>query len=92
VAPTTAYARCKNDLRLALEADARAKSFAFCWTRIFYPYGPGEHPSRLCSSIIHKLVRDEKVVLKTPGSTKDYIFIEDLAEALLTVVEKRFTG
>src|SRR5205814_822836 len=29
---------------------------------------------------------------KTPESTKDYIFIEDLAEALLAVVEKQFQG
>jgi nucleoside-diphosphate-sugar epimerase len=92
IAPATAYARCKNELRLALEADARAQGFAFCWTRIFYPYGPGEHPSRLCSAIVHKLMRGEKLVLKTPASTKDYIFIEDLAEALLTVVERRFEG
>ena len=92
IAPTTLYARCKNDLRLALEAEARSKGFGFCWTRIFYPYGPGEHPSRLCSSIIHKLLSNEKVVLRTPGSTKDYIFIEDLARALLTVVERRFEG
>jgi nucleoside-diphosphate-sugar epimerase len=59
---------------------------------VFYPYGPGEHPSRLCSSILAKLARGEKVTLKTPQSTKDYIFIEDLAEALLTVTEKRFDG
>jgi len=92
VEPTTLYARCKNDLRLALEADSQKEGFSFCWTRIFYPYGPGEHPSRLCSSIVHKLLREEKIVLKTPASTKDYIFIEDLADALLTVVQKRFLG
>ena len=32
------------------------------------------------------------MVLKTPQSTKDYIFIVDLAEALLTVTEARFEG
>ena len=90
--PTTLYARCKNDLRLALETEAHAKGFRFCWTRVFYPYGPREHPSRLCSSIIQKLSRDETITLKTPNSTKDYIFIEDLAAAILAVVEKRFEG
>jgi dTDP-6-deoxy-L-talose 4-dehydrogenase (NAD+) len=92
IAPTTLYARCKNDLRLALESDAKSGKFSFCWTRIFYPYGPREHPSRLCSSIILKLARDEKIVLRTPDSTKDYIYIDDLAAALLTVLEKRFEG
>jgi nucleoside-diphosphate-sugar epimerase len=92
IAPTTAYARCKNDLRLTLEQEAQARGFGFCWGRVFYPYGPGEHPSRLCSSIVQRLSRGEKVVLKTPSSTKDYIYIDDLADALLTVTEKKFCG
>jgi len=46
----------------------------------------------LCSSIIQKLARDERIILKTPESTKDYIYISDLAEALLMVVEKKFRG
>lgn len=92
VAPTTVYARCKNDLRLAMETQASAHGFTSCWARVFYPYGPGEHPSRLCSSIIQKLSRDETIVLKTPDSTKDYIFIDDLATALLAVTEKKFSG
>ena len=75
-----------------MEAEAATAKFDFCWGRIFYPYGPGEHPSRLCSSIIQKLQRGEKIVLKTPDSTKDYIYIDDLAAALLTVVERRFRG
>jgi nucleoside-diphosphate-sugar epimerase len=92
VAPSTTYARCKNELRMKLEREAGAANFDFCWGRVFYPYGPGEHPSRLCSSIIQQLQRGERVVLKTPDSTKDYIYIDDLATALLTVVEKRFRG
>ena len=92
VAPTTTYARCKNELRETMEADAGRRGFQFCWARVFYPYGPREHPARLCSAIIGKLSRGEKIILKTPESTKDYIFIEDVAAALLTVVEKRFAG
>jgi len=92
IAPTTVYSRCKNDLRLAMEAKAKMGGLTACWARVFYPYGPGEHPSRLCSSIIQKISRGEKIVLKTPGSTKDYIFIDDLAAALLTVMEKKSSG
>ena len=92
VGPTTTYARCKDELRRALEAEARAGGFGACWARVFYPYGPGEHPARLCSSLIAKLRRGEEIVLRTPDSTKDYIYIDDLAQALLTVVEQRFRG
>ncbi len=92
VAPTTTYARCKNELRVRLEQAAKDQGFALCWCRVFYPYGPGEHPSRLCGAIIRKLSANQPLLLKTPQSTKDYIYIDDLAAAVLTVVEKRFHG
>jgi len=92
VDPTTLYSRCKNALRETLEAEARRDGWSFCWGRVFYPYGVGEHPARLCSALIQKFRRGEKLMLKTPHSTKDYIYIEDLAEAILLTVEKKFTG
>ena len=92
VNPTTLYARCKDALRKTLAAEAQKDGWHFCWGRVFYPYGVGEHPARLCSSLIQKLGRGEKLVLKTPNSRKDYIYIEDLAAAILLTVEKRFTG
>lgn len=92
IAPASAYARSKNDLRLWLERNAPSLGFTWSWARVFYPYGPGEHPSRLCSALLAKLERGEKLTLKTPASTKDYIFIDDLAEALLAVVEKEPIG
>ena len=92
IEPTTTYARWKNALRIALEEEARAEAFRFAWTRVFYPYGVGEHPAKLCSSIIQKLRRGEEILLKTPNSTKDYIYIEDLAAAFLTVLQSRYQG
>jgi nucleoside-diphosphate-sugar epimerase len=92
VGPTTTYARCKNDLRLALEQEATAEGFQLCWGRVFYPYGVGEHPSRLCSSMIQKLGRGEPMELQTPQSMKDYIHIEDLAAAIVLTAESSFAG
>jgi UDP-glucose 4-epimerase len=92
IEPTTTYARWKDALRIALEEDSKKNGFQFAWTRVFYPYGVGEHPERLCSAIIQKLGRGETIELKTPNSTKDYIYIEDLASAFLTVLEKQFEG
>ena len=95
VSPTadvTAYARAKNLFREQLFAAAPQGNFAAAWGRIFYPYGPGEPPAKLCTSLIQKFRRGEQLVLKTPTSTKDYIHIDDLASAMLTTVERQFTG
>lgn len=89
---TTAYARCKNAFRESLFAEAGHGGFSACWGRVFYPYGVGEHPARLCSSLIQKFRRGEPLVLRTPNSTKDYIYIDDLAAAMMRTVEVKFSG
>ncbi|MBM3876698.1 MAG: NAD(P)-dependent oxidoreductase [Verrucomicrobia bacterium] len=93
--PLSGYARSKCELHVQLAAwrqDARLADLGLAWARIFYPYGAGEHPARLASSLIAKLRRGEPVQLKTPHSTKDYIHVDDVATALLTVLERRYCG
>lgn len=99
LAPASTYARCKCELhdtllgrRLPTSGFRLPTSTTLAWARIFYPYGEGEHPARLASSLIAKLRRGEVVSLKTPRSVKDYIHVDDLATALLSVVERRFNG
>jgi dTDP-6-deoxy-L-talose 4-dehydrogenase (NAD+) len=91
--PTTPYARAKDQLRRRLvEQLADHPGVRMAWGRVFYPYGEGEHPARLCSSLISSLRRGDEVVLKTPESTKDYIHISDLAGAILRVAEAHVDG
>lgn len=86
--PETLYARSKVELHRRL----RDAGLPVGWGRVFYPYGPGEHPDRLCSSLARKLSRGEKLVLKTPHSCKDYIYIDDLAEAIVLALEQGVQG
>ncbi len=90
--PLSPYARAKDALRRTVEEEIAGADFGFAWGRVFYPYGPGEHPARLCSALARKLRAGETLLLKTPGSTKDYIFIDDLAAAILAVIEHGLTG
>lgn len=62
------------------------------WARLFYPYGPGEHPSRLCSSLIRRFRQGEAVTLNTPFSIKDYLHIDDVGRALLRITETVHDG
>lgn len=92
LAPTTPYARAKDTLRRALKSLCHNHRWRFAWGRVFYPYGPGEHPARLCSSLLQQLRRGQPVTLKTPQSRKDYIFIDDLAAAILLTIEQQVEG
>ncbi|MBI5801718.1 MAG: NAD(P)-dependent oxidoreductase [Verrucomicrobia bacterium] len=92
LAPVSPYAGAKDALRRWQDTKAAARGVRAAWARVFYPYGPGEHPTRLATSIVQRLRRGEPVTLKTAASVKDYLFISDLATALLTVVAGRFHG
>jgi len=99
LAPVSTYARCKCELHERLRGQGTPHSAlrtphstALAWARVFYPYGEGEHPARLASSLIARLRQGEPVTLRTPRSVKDYIHANDVATALLAVVEQRFAG
>jgi nucleoside-diphosphate-sugar epimerase len=89
--PSTRYARAKHELRLAL-AERAETSGGLAWARVFQPYGVGEHPDRLCSTVIRRLTAGERVTLDTPGAVRDWIHVEDVAAALLCLAEARAVG
>ena len=91
-APVSLYARCKDELHRRLTQRWTNPDIPLVWARLFYPYGPGEHPSRLCSSLVRRLRSGERVTLKTPQSTKDYLHIDDVARALLTLASQGASG
>ena len=84
-APISLYARCKDELHQRLTRRWNRSNISLVWARLFYPYGPGEHPSRLCSSLIRRLKAGERISLRTPHSMKDYVHIDDVGRALLTL-------
>lgn len=91
-APSTLYGQEKNLLRTALEEESGKLGFDLFWARIFYPYGPAEHPDRLISFLIRNALEGKDSVLKQPQAVRDYIHVEDLARAFLLLAEKGHPG
>jgi len=91
-APSTLYGREKNRLRRELEEESVVLGFDLLWARIFYPYGPAEHPDRLISFLIRKALEGEEAPLKQPLAVRDYIHVQDLAGAFLLLAEKGNPG
>jgi len=54
--PGTLYGECKDRLRATLETFARRTGMSTAWGRVFFLYGPHEHPNRLVSSVIRSLL------------------------------------
>ena len=87
LAPASAYARAKHALRLALEASASVAGASLTWARVFQLYGAGEHPGRLPSLVVRRLRAGEQVTLHAPATVRDWIHVDDVAAAVLALVE-----
>lgn len=56
--------------------------------RLFSVYGPGEDPRRLVSSVVQALLAREPIALTPGAQVRDFVYVDDVAEALLAAVER----
>jgi nucleoside-diphosphate-sugar epimerase len=62
------------------------------WLRIFQPYGITQDRSRLIPMLIYKLMNQHKVTIDNPNSERDWISVDDIAKAVIWIIEKRIIG
>jgi nucleoside-diphosphate-sugar epimerase len=92
ILPDSPYARAKHELHLQLLKAAELFGNTLTWLRIFYPFGPSEHPQRLVSSLIRAFRTGQVPHLSHPFAERDYIHVSDVASAILTSVQHRAAG
>ncbi len=57
--------------------------------RIFSPFGPFDDKSRLVTYAALNAIQNKKLELGNPDSTRDYIFVDDIADIYLECVKAR---
>ncbi len=92
LAPATLYGTCKHALQQVLQAFAVQQALSAAWGRIFFLYGPYEHPSRLVSSVICSLLRDEPARCSHGNQIRDFLHVQDVAGAFVALLESTVTG
>lgn len=90
--PGTLYAASKTAAQIALAALAGPIGLTVAWARIFYIYGPGEHPKRFVPDVIGALLRGEPVRTTLGEQVRDYLHAADVAAALWAVAQSELTG
>jgi len=88
----TFYGACKNAIRLMLEGYSRTSGFSGAWGRIFFLYGPYEHPMRLVASVIRSLLRGEPARCSHGAQRRDYLYVADVAAAFTALVDNELEG
>ncbi|HEX8747033.1 MAG TPA: NAD(P)-dependent oxidoreductase [Pyrinomonadaceae bacterium] len=90
--PRTLYGVCKQALHGMLEAAAERLSLSAAWGRIFFLYGPHEHPARLVPHVIGGLLRREAVACTEGTQLRDYLYVRDVASAFVSLLASEATG
>lgn len=90
--PATVYGTCKHSLQAMLAAYSRQYELSSAWGRIFFLYGPHEHPSRLVSSVIRSLLRGEPALCSSGEQVRDFMHVADVASAFVALLDSEVQG
>jgi nucleoside-diphosphate-sugar epimerase len=90
--PATTYGACKNALRSLLEEYSRRTGLSSAWGRVFLLYGPHESPGRLVPSVIGALSRGEPAPCTSGSQVRDFLHVQDVADALVTLMASGVKG
>jgi nucleoside-diphosphate-sugar epimerase len=90
--PATPYGVCKNALQEILNSFCVEEGLSSAWGRIFFLYGPGEHPARLVASVIDSLLRGETARCTHGSQIRDFLHVEDVASAFVALLDSVVVG
>ncbi|MBX3064488.1 MAG: NAD(P)-dependent oxidoreductase [Anaerolineae bacterium] len=91
--PTTLYGTSKNALQSVLSAYTQQKSdFSVAWGRMFFTFGPHEHPDRVVPYVIRALLKGETARCSAGTQVRDFLYVEDAAAAFVALLDSQVKG
>jgi len=88
----TAYAECKIALQQALENVGREQGLSTAWGRVFFQFGPGEHPQRLVPSVILDLLAGREALCPHGRQIRSFLHVADVGAAFAAVLDSDIEG
>ena len=93
VAPATLYGQCKASLHAVADRFCRTSGLpAPGWGRVFFLYGPHEHPDRLVSSVAKALLEARPALCTDGRQVRDFLFSVDVAGAFAALLDSDVEG
>jgi nucleoside-diphosphate-sugar epimerase len=90
--PATLYGVSKDSLRRFAETFCQEHDVSMAWGRIFWLYGPYEHPARLVPSVTLSLLNGQEAKLTPGGQVRDYMHSADVASAFAALLDSPVEG
>lgn len=90
--PATLYGAAKHGLRTVVAAYADEVGLAMAWGRVFFVFGPHEHPARLAGSVAGALVAGREALCSDGEQVRDFLYAPELAAAFVALLASEVTG
>lgn len=85
--PTTLYGASKLSVCHLARLGATQRQMRFVWLRLFSTYGPRDHPRWLIPYVAISLLKGERPKLTEGHQNWDYVYVTDIATAVVAVVD-----
>ncbi len=89
--PATLYGRTKLDTWNYINKKSELSGTSTSWGRIFWLYGPHEHPARLIPHVINGILRGADVVCTSGEQVRDFMHVFDVADSFVRLIESDVT-
>jgi nucleoside-diphosphate-sugar epimerase len=91
-AAITPYAECKIAMQRALTDFAGAGDLSSAWGRIFFQFGPDEHPQRLVASVITNLLAGREALCTHGRQIRSFLHVADAGSAFASLLDSAIEG
>jgi nucleoside-diphosphate-sugar epimerase len=90
--PGTVYGVAKKELYGRFERYCRNHAISWAWGRIFFTFGPFEHPDRLVAAVIRALLGGHPARTSHGRQRRDYMYVRDVADGFAALLESPVEG
>jgi nucleoside-diphosphate-sugar epimerase len=90
--PLSPYASCKIALQKRLAEFAKEEHLSSAWGRIFFQYGPFEHPDRLVPSVIRHLLLNQEALCTHGRQIRSFLHVADVGAAFASLLDSGIEG
>ena len=87
-----AYGTAKRALAELFQGHCERFGASGAWARIFFLFGPHEGKERLVAAVARALIQGAPVRCSAGTQVRDYLYVEDAADALVELLESEVSG
>lgn len=90
--PLTPYGCAKRAAFLMADSWSRRTGIGLLWLRPFIVYGPGQAGHMLIPYVVRQMAAGEPARVSDGAQTRDFVFVDDVIEAILRGIEQHPPG